>query len=184
MAYIRQIEPGDATAELKAFYDEFAEVPGGVPSIVKVSSLKLPAMRASRDLFRSVLHDESGLSMAQREMVAILVSVINGCGYCVRRHSASLLDLTNDAALPASIESDYEQAPVDTRTLLILRFAENLTKRPKSMSAADVETLRLAGMTDEDVLDLTQLIAYFNYVNRIATALGVESTEGINHGGK
>jgi uncharacterized peroxidase-related enzyme len=180
MAYIRKIEPASATGELKGFYDEFAEVSGGVPSIVKVSSLKLSAMRASRDLFRSVLHHESGLSMAQKEMVATLVSVINGCVYCVRRHAASLRELTNDAALAVSIESDYEQAAVDSRTMLILRFAEKLTGRPESMSEEDVETLREAGMTDEEVLDLVQLVSYFNYINRIATALGVESTDGID----
>jgi hypothetical protein len=75
MAYIRQIEPADATGELKKFYDNLAEIAGGVPNIVKLSSLKLPAMRAAQDLY------QSGLSMAQKEMVSTVVSVINGCGY-------------------------------------------------------------------------------------------------------
>lgn len=180
MAYIRQIEPAEAAGEVKVFYDEFAEVAGGVPSIVKVSSLKLSAMRASRDLFRSVLHHESGLSMLQKEMVATLVSSLNGCVYCVRRHAASIGELSNDAALPAQIQSNYEQAAVESETMLMLRFAEKLTRRPESMSEEDVATLRKASMTDEDILDLVQLVAYFNYITRTATALGVDDTDRID----
>lgn len=46
------------------------------------------------------------------------------------------------------------------------------------MDEADVAGLRNEGMTDEEILDLVQLIAYFNYINRIATALGVDPEEG------
>jgi alkylhydroperoxidase family enzyme len=81
MAYIRQIGHADSTGELKVFYDNLAEIAGGVPNIVKLSSLKLPAMQAAQDLYQSVLYHESGLSMAQKEMVSTVVSVINGCGY-------------------------------------------------------------------------------------------------------
>ncbi|MFQ5915791.1 MAG: carboxymuconolactone decarboxylase family protein [Nitrospinota bacterium] len=81
MAYIRQIEPADAAGELKAFYDRLTEVAGGVPNIVKLSSLKLSAMSAAQSLYRSAMYEDSGLSRAQKEMVSIVVSVINGCGY-------------------------------------------------------------------------------------------------------
>ncbi len=177
MAYIQQIEPADATGNVKEFYDDLVEMAGDVPNIVKLSSLKLAAMRASRDLYQSVLHHESGLSMEQKEMVSTLVSEINGCVYCVERHGASLRELTNDAALPTQIRVDYQEAAVDERTMLMLRFAEKLTRHPDSMSEEDVVVLRVAHMTDEEILDLVQLIAYFNYTNRVATALGVDPEE-------
>jgi uncharacterized peroxidase-related enzyme len=53
-------------------------------------------------------------------------------------------------------------------------YAEKLTLRPKEMSAADIETLRSAGLNDRAIHDATQVIAYFNYINRVADALGVE----------
>ena len=177
MAHIHQIEPADATGSLKEFYEEVAEAGGDVPEIVKVASLRLAAMKASRDLFRSVLYQESGLSMAQKEMVATLVSEMNGCVYCVDRHGASLREVTNDPALPTQIRVDYEQAAVDQPTMLMLRFAEKLTRHPESMSEEDVAILRVAGMTDEDILDLVQLIAFFNFTTRVATALGVDPEE-------
>ena len=46
------------------------------------------------------------------------------------------------------------------------------------MDEVDVAGLRNEGMTDEEILDLVQLIAYFNYTNRVATALGVDPEEG------
>lgn len=60
----------------------------------------------------------------------------------------------------------------------ILEFSEKLTRNPEQMDEADVAGLRNEGMSDEEILDLVQLIAYFNYINRIATALGVDPEEG------
>lgn len=56
----------------------------------------------------------------------------------------------------------------------ILDFSEKLTKNPGQMDEGNVTALRAEGMTDEEILDLVQLIAYFNYTNRVATALGVD----------
>ena len=81
MAHIRQIEHSEATGELKTFYDDLTDIAGGVPNIVKLGSLKLPAMKAAQDLYQSVLYHDSGLTMAQKEMVSTVVSVINGCDY-------------------------------------------------------------------------------------------------------
>ena len=60
----------------------------------------------------------------------------------------------------------------------MLEFSEKLTRNPEQMDEADVAGLRNEGMTDEEILDLVQLIAYFNYINRVATALGVDPEEG------
>jgi len=53
-------------------------------------------------------------------------------------------------------------------------YAEKLTLYPKEMSAADIEALRDVGLDDRAIHDATQVIGYFNYINRIADALGVE----------
>ena len=53
-------------------------------------------------------------------------------------------------------------------------FAEKLTREPDSMTEADVEELRRHGLCDPSIHDATQVIGYFNYINRIADALGVE----------
>ena len=177
MAFVRQIESTDATGELREFYREMEEIAGGVPNIVKLSSLKVAAIRAAQDLYQSVLYHDSGLTMLEKEMVATLVSALNGCAYCVEHHGAAIAELsgsTNDASWVAFA---YRQANVDERGAALLSFAEKLTMSSSSMQRSDIDELRAAGLSDEDVVDLVQLVAYFNYTNRIATALGVDPEE-------
>ena len=112
--------------------------------------------------------------MTQKEMVSTLVSVINGCGYCVDHHGAALDEHASTPGLAQQVTTDYRRAGIDSKTLALLEFAEKLTKHPSSMAEGDVDSLRSNGMSDEAILDLVQLIAYFNYTNRLATALGVD----------
>lgn len=174
MAYIKQIDHSEASGALAEFYEELVELAGSVPNIVKLSSIKLPAMKAAQDLYQSVLYHESGLTMIQKEMVATLVSTLNGCGYCADHHGTALEDQAEQPGLAARVSSDYRNLDLDGRTRRILLFSEKLTEDPAAMGPEDVEKLRAEGMSDEEVLDLVQLVAYFNYTNRVATALGVD----------
>ena len=54
------------------------------------------------------------------------------------------------------------------------KFAELVTRTPAAIRRQDVETLRKHGLTDRDILDAVQVIAYFNYINRVADALGID----------
>jgi uncharacterized peroxidase-related enzyme len=56
----------------------------------------------------------------------------------------------------------------------VLDFAVKLTLTPGKMTGADVETLRRDGLEDRAILDVVQVVAYFNYVNRVADGLGVD----------
>ena len=89
-------------------------------------------------------------------------------------HGGSLREITGDAALADQIIKDFRKADIDGRSMRMLEFSEKLTKNSEGMSESDVESLRKEGMSDEEILDLVQLIAYFNYTTRVATALGVD----------
>lgn len=56
----------------------------------------------------------------------------------------------------------------------MLAYALKLTRTPKAMTAADVQSLKTAGFTDTDILHIAETTAYYAYVNRIADGLGVE----------
>jgi alkylhydroperoxidase family enzyme len=56
----------------------------------------------------------------------------------------------------------------------LCKFAEMVTRAPGALSARHLETLRLHGLSDGDILDTVEVISYFNYINRIADALGVD----------
>ena len=88
-------------------------------------------------------------------------------------HGAAYLQEGGDAALTeAVVSADLDVLPDRSRALCA--YALKLTVRPWAMGPADVEALRAAGLSDRDVVDANQVVAYFNYVNRIADGLGVE----------
>ena len=112
--------------------------------------------------------------MIQKEMVAVIVSVTNGCIYCFEHHGNSLTELTGDEALTSQVIDDFRRAYVDEPTMALLEFADKLTRHSPDMTEGDVDALRGHGFSDEDIVDLVQLTAYFNYTNRLATGLGVD----------
>ena len=88
-------------------------------------------------------------------------------------HGAAYLQEGGDEALTeAVVSADLDVLPDRSRALCA--YALKLTVRPWDMEAADVAALRAAGLSDRDVVDVNQVVAYFNYVNRIADGLGVE----------
>jgi uncharacterized peroxidase-related enzyme len=81
MPWIKVIEPEDATGELKQEYDAAAERAGKVFNILKVQSLNPGALRASMQMYLATMYGPSGLSRAEREMLATVVSWANHCFY-------------------------------------------------------------------------------------------------------
>ena len=81
MAWIRVIPPTKATGELAEQYSRMKDGDGNVPNILNVHSLNPAALRAHYDLYRTCMFGPSELSRAQRESVAVVVSVTNECHY-------------------------------------------------------------------------------------------------------
>lgn len=74
---------------------------------------------------------------------------------------------------------DWRTAPLTDGEKALCAFAVKLTETPAAMTQADSDTLRAEGWSDKDIHDATQVIAYFNYINRVADALGVEVDEWV-----
>ena len=81
MAYIQVIEPEAADGALQADYSSAMERAGKVFNILKIQSLNAPTLRASVALYAAAMHGRSGLSRAEREMMATVVSQLNDCFY-------------------------------------------------------------------------------------------------------
>ncbi|MBM3124255.1 MAG: hypothetical protein FJZ87_04180 [Chloroflexi bacterium] len=79
---------------------------------------------------------------------------------------------------------DWRTAPLSGTDLALCQFAEKLTRSPGAMAQADLEELRAQGFDDRAIHDTVQVIGYFNYINRVADALGVEPEDFIKPWGK
>lgn len=66
------------------------------------------------------------------------------------------------------------RAKLNPRQKALCRFAEMITRAPQALCKRHVDALRPHGLSDRDILDAVQVISYFNYINRVADALGVD----------
>jgi uncharacterized peroxidase-related enzyme len=161
-------------AEVKALYEAPLEKLGFVPNVLRLYALRPTHLLHWNDHYEELMKGDSGLSKAEREMIAVVVSVANECRYCIAAHSAALRKLTKDAALADAIADDHTSAPLEPRVRAMLDYALKLTVHPTEMSEPDVDALRAAGWTDEDVMDIAEVTGMFNLTNRMASGLGWE----------
>ena len=174
MAWTAIIGPEEAQGELKELYDalqargitltaEFLGVYTQEPGILRwlTAGLK-PGYGAT------------GIDTTLTQMIATVVSVENGCGNCTAIHGGLMRRMLGDDALADQIMDDYSQAPLEPAVRAALDYAVKLTREPKGVTEADVQRLRDAGYTDQQIVDVAHIAAWFNYVNRVALGLGTE----------
>lgn len=176
MSWIDIIEVGEADGRLQEMYAELVKQRGKVSNILKVHSLNPEAMGNHLDLYMTLMFGKSGLSRLEREAIGVVVSAANDCTYCVNHHAEALRRyLDDDETLDLLMSADGLET-LEPRLSNIVRHADKLTSAPSAMTESDLGELRAVGLSDKDILDLTLIVAYFNFVNRIALGLGVESS--------
>jgi uncharacterized peroxidase-related enzyme len=77
-----------------------------------------------------------------------------------------------------ALEHDPRTAPMNQRQRALVDYAIKLTRVPQDMTEEDIAQLRNAGLNDAAIHDAAAIVCYFNFVNRIASGLGVELEEG------
>lgn len=177
MAWIKEIDVDAAEGKLAEMYAELIEKRGKVSNILKVHSLNPAALGNHLDLYMTIMFGKSGLSRAEREAIAVVVSANNECAYCVNHHVEALRRYLKDEETLSLLASADGLETLEPRLSNIVRHAEKLTTAPGAMTESDLGELRAVGLSDQDILDVSLITAYFNFVNRIALGLGVVYNE-------
>ena len=81
--------------------------------------------------------------------------------------------MTLDQDLVAALEEDYASAPITEQDKVMLDYVVQITRDATRISPADHERLRAVGFDDKGILQITLIASWFNYINRVADALGV-----------
>lgn len=177
LSWLRVPGEDDVPPEVRELWALPLEKLGFVPNVLRVYALRPQHLQLWWAFYDEVMRGDSGLSKAQREMIGVVVSTTNRCHYCMVSHSAALRKLTGDPVLVEQLATNYAYAAVDSKERAMLDFAVKLTKESSACTEADVEALRDAGWTDEDVMDIAQVAAMFNFTNRLASGLGWRPNE-------
>lgn len=180
VAWIDTIDDCDADEELRAVL-ALAQTPHGtVDNVMRVHSLRPATLRGHVVLYRAVLHDDANtLPQWLQECVAAWVSILNNCEYSLANHWANARHLIDDNRRANTIEAAlHARCPGDAfggRETTLFDYAEKLTVSPGEMHQSDVVAMKTAGYDDGEILEVNQIICYFNYVNRSLNGLGVTS---------
>ncbi|MGK0226570.1 MAG: hypothetical protein ACKVIQ_19985 [Acidimicrobiales bacterium] len=90
-------------------------------------------------------------------------------------HRRGLRQLLKNDALVVAVENDWTTAALGDKRRAMLAFAVKLTITPGAITPDDAQALRDADFSDRDILDITEVVAYYAYANRIADGLGIET---------
>ena len=81
--------------------------------------------------------------------------------------------MTLDEELVKALQEDYRTAPISEQERAMLDYVTQLTRDATRISQLDHERLRAVGFDDRGILQITLIASWFNYINRVADALGV-----------
>ncbi len=163
-------DPAGLDADLQAIWAKCVEKLGFVPNVYSTYSLRPQRLRNFMAMYNEIMLAPSGLSKLEREMVAVVVSSANRCYYCLVAHGAAVRALSGDAELGEMMALNYRMAALPERQRAMLDFAWKLTTTPHLVDEADRAALRDQGLSQADVFDLSETVAFFNLSNRMASA--------------
>jgi uncharacterized peroxidase-related enzyme len=181
LSWIRSVEPAEAPPEVRPIYEaaQARSSRGEIAALWRTLGLDPVGLDAAFRHYRALMDDPTPLSRAQAEMIAVVVSATNGCGYCVAHHGPRLARALADEGLARAVAADYREANLTARDRVLLDYAVSLTCEPSERTQADVERVREYGFDDKAILRITEIAAYYGFINRVASALGVVPEPGV-----
>ena len=162
---------GELSPQTQAYFAKCDEKIGFVPNVLQAYAHDDAKLQAFAGMYNDLMLAPSGLSKLEREMIAVAVSSVNRCYYCLTAHGAAVRALSGDPVLGEMMAMNYRAADLSTRHRAMLDFAVALTETPWLVEEADREELRRAGFSERDIWDIAAVAAFFNMSNRMASAV-------------
>jgi uncharacterized peroxidase-related enzyme len=145
--------------------------------------LKMPFEPDRLALFQGYVNrlmrsDDCKLSGRERELIALVVSLENRCEACIITHAGALEAHGMDKRNADVLLANWRRANLSDRERALAEFASNLTLHCNMASEDDLDALREAGVREEEILEVVQIVAIFNATNRLNAGLGIKVDDG------
>ncbi|WP_092163151.1 peroxidase-related enzyme [Bosea sp. CRIB-10] len=156
---------------MQAYFAKCEEKLGYVPNVLTAYAHDDAKLQAFAAFYNDLMLAPSGLSKLEREMIAVAVSSVNRCYYCLTAHGQAVRQLSGDPVLGEMMVMNYRAAQLSARHRAMLDFSVKLTERPHEIEEEDRQSLRKAGFGERDIWDIGAVAAFYNMSNRIASAV-------------
>ena len=163
--------------DTQKYFDACHEKLGMIPNVLQAYAFDIDKLNAFTGLYNDLMLAASGLNKLEREMIAVVVSSINKCFYCLTAHGAAVRALSGDPELGEMLVMNYRVADLSDRHRTMLDFAEKITKTSYEVQETDRALLRQAGFSDRDIWDIANVAGFFNMTNRVASATNMRPND-------
>jgi len=152
------------------FFDICQEKLGLVPNVLRAYAFDMDKLNAFSAMYNDLMLGEGNLSKLEREMIAVAVSAVNRCFYCLVAHGQAVRELSGNPELGEMLVMNYRTAPLTPRQRAMLDFAVQMTEASYKIEEIDRQALRSHGFDDRDIWDIAAVAGFFNMTNRMASA--------------
>lgn len=157
--------------ETQKYFDLCVEKLGFVPNVLAAYTFNIAKLNGFTGMYNDLMLGPSGLSKLEREMIAVVVSSINHCFYCLTAHGAAVRQLSGDPTLGEVLVMNYRAGNFSPRQKAMLDFAVKITEAAHKIEEPDRQALRDVGFSDADIWDIASVAGFFNMSNRISNAV-------------
>ena len=171
---LKKSEREDLSPEIQKYFKICDEKIGFVPNVLQAYSFNEEKLKPFMAMYDELMLGESELSKLEREMIAVAVSSVNHCFYCLAAHGSAVRRISKDPALGELMVMNYRIADLEPRQRAMLDFAVKLTEKPHEIMEGDREKLGNLGFSDEAIWDISAVAAFFNMSNRMASGVDMQ----------
>jgi len=163
--------PSQLDEDVRTAFETIEREHGLLPNVLKAYSFDQEKLRPFMQMYNNLMLAESPLTRLEREMIAVVVSSLNRCVYCLTTHGAAVRNLSGNPVLGELLAMNYHAAGLEQRHRAMLDFAVKVTESSHTIGDADRDPLVEVGFDQRAIWDITAVAAFFNMTNRMSSAL-------------
>jgi uncharacterized peroxidase-related enzyme len=171
----------DLPADIRERIETVQQKAGFVPNVFLALAHRPAEWRAFIAYHDALMEKDPGpgvtLTRAEREMIVVATSGANRCQYCVVAHGAILRVRAKNSLIADQVAVNYRKADLSERQRAMLDFAMRVALESHTVEQADLDALRAAGFTPDDVWDIAAIAAFFALSNRLANVAAMRPND-------
>ncbi len=184
MSWIKVIPFEEATGKLKSIYKKIKGPNDQIDNVLSIHSLRPHTLVGHMSIYKNTLHHTNNTFPNWfLELLGTYTSYINKCDYCYKHHYEGMKRFLNDnkkaELIKFHIENDSLLEILNEKEFVLSVYGKQLTLEANKITKNDINNLRKYGINDGEILEVNQVVAYFNYANRTVLGLGVNTNNEV-----